>query len=271
MVQGEVNLVSLFSMQNVNKTYETITGGSIEAIRNVSFELQEGEILGIVGPSGCGKSTILRLMSGLEQPTGGKITKGEKTGKFLVGFIFQDSSLARWRTVHDNIKLPLEVLGVQKEESIRKVIDLVGLEGFEGQYPAELSGGMQRRVAIARALVHEPTVLLMDEPFTGVDEITKELLQSDLSYLTRSLGVTGVLVTHDTEEAVFLTDRILVMSQHPGTIVHEVVVPLPKAREPIVRTQKEFVDCCTLIREKLQLLHSRRGKQKQADAAVGVS
>jgi NitT/TauT family transport system ATP-binding protein len=103
MVQGEVNLVSLFSMQNVNKTYETITGGSIEAIRNVSFELQEGEILGIVGPSGCGKSTILRLMSGLEQPTGGKITKGEKTGKFLVGFIFQDSSLARWRTVHDNI------------------------------------------------------------------------------------------------------------------------------------------------------------------------
>lgn len=254
-------------MEQVCKTYETITGEKIEAIRDVSFDLQDGEILGIVGPSGCGKSTVLRLMSGLDKPSSGKITKGEKKGEFLVGFIFQDSSLARWRTVHDNIRLPLEVLGKQDEDSIKNVIELVGLEGFEKQYPAELSGGMQRRVAIARALVHHPTVLLMDEPFTGVDEITKELLQSDLNYLVRNIGVTGVLVTHDIEEAVYLCDKVLVMSQHPGTIVQEVTVPLQKSRDPIVRTQKDFVDCCTQIREKLQLLHPRGSKKTHPEVA----
>jgi NitT/TauT family transport system ATP-binding protein len=249
-------------MQHVGKSYDTITGETIEALRDVSFDLKEGEVLGIVGPSGCGKSTLLRLMTGLEPPTNGTIEKGEKTGKFLVGFIFQDSSLARWRSVYKNIRLPLEVLGIKDEASIKRVIELVGLSGFEKAYPSELSGGMQRRVAIARALVHQPTVLLMDEPFSGVDEITKEVLQSDLNYLIRTLAVTAVLVTHDIDEAVYLSDHVLVMSNRPGTIVQEVPITLPKMRDPIVRTQPDFVTCCALIRDKLQLLRPRAGLQQ---------
>ncbi len=253
----------LVSIQNVGKTYEVVTGEKIEAIHDVSFNLDDGEVLGIVGPSGCGKSTLLKLMTGLEKPSTGKVERGQKAGSFIVGFIFQDSSLARWRSVYDNIRLPLEVLGIKDESNVKKVIELVGLSGFEKQYPSELSGGMQRRVAIARALVHKPTVLLMDEPFTGVDEITKELLQTELNYLMRNLKVTAVLVTHDIEEAVYLCDNVLVMSNHPGTIIHEVNVPLPKIRDPIVRTQASFVECCTSIREKLQLLHPRANKQDQ--------
>ena len=250
---------SLFSMQQVSKSYDTITGETIEAVRDVSFELKEGEVLSIVGPSGCGKSTLLRLMTGLEPPTTGKIERGEKTGKFLVGFIFQDSSLARWRTVYKNIRLPLEVLGIKDESNIKKVIELVGLTGFEKAYPSELSGGMQRRVAIARGLVHQPTVLLMDEPFSGVDEITKEVLQTDLNYLIRTLAVTAVLVTHDIEEAVFLSDQVLVMSNRPGTIIQTATVTLPKMRDQRVRTEQEFINCSALIREKLQLTRPRAG------------
>lgn len=260
-------MAHLVSIQHVGKTYDAVTGEKIEAIQDVSFNLDDGEVLGIVGPSGCGKSTLLKLMTGLEKPSTGKIERGEKTGNFIVGFIFQESSLARWRSVYDNIRLPLEVLGKKDEGSVKKVIELVGLSGFEKQYPAELSGGMQRRVAIARALVHEPTVLLMDEPFTGVDEITKELLQTELNYLMRNLKVTAVLVTHDIEEAVYLCDNVLVMSNHPGTVIHEVSVPLPKIRDPIVRTQQPFVECCTSIREKLQLLHPRMGKHVQQSAS----
>ena len=245
---------SLFSMQHVGKTYGTITGESVEALRDVSFDLDEGEVLGIVGPSGCGKSTLLRLMTGLEPPTTGKIERVESTGKFRVGFIFQDSSLARWRTVLENVRLPLEVLGIKDETNIKKVIELVGLSGFEKAYPSELSGGMQRRVAIARALVHQPTVLLMDEPFSGVDEITKEVLQTDLNYLIRTLAVTGVLVTHDIDEAVYLSDQVLLMSTRPGTIVQKVNVALPKIRGPHVRTEPDFVNCTAQIREKLLLI-----------------
>jgi NitT/TauT family transport system ATP-binding protein len=258
---------ALVSLEHIDKIYDTITGAKVEAIKDVSFTLYEGQVLGLVGPSGCGKSTILKLLTGLEQPTGGRIVKGEKTGKFVVGFIFQDSSLARWRSVYSNIKLPLEVLGIKDEGKVDKVIDLVGLGGFEKQYPAELSGGMQRRVAIARALVHEPTVLLMDEPFTGVDEITKELLQTDLNYLIRALNVTAVLVTHDIEEAVYLCDSVLVMSNHPGTIIQQIDVPLSKIREPVMRTTPAFVECCTMIRDKLQLLHPRGREQQQQQQA----
>jgi len=245
---------SLISMQHIGKTYDTITGETVEALRDVSFDLKEEEVLGIVGPSGCGKSTLLRLMTGLEPPTNGQIQRGEKTGRFLVGFVFQDSSLARWRTVYENIRLPLEVLGRKDEGSVKKVIDLVGLSGFEKAYPSELSGGMQRRVAIARALVHQPTVLLMDEPFSGVDEITKEVLQQDLNYLIRTLAATAVFVTHDIDEAVYLSDQVLVMSNRPGTIIKTVTVNLPKVRDQSIRTQPEFVSSCAMIREKLQLL-----------------
>jgi NitT/TauT family transport system ATP-binding protein len=263
MVQEEVAMTtSLVSLKNVSKNYETLTGEIIEAIKNVSFELYQGEVLGLVGPSGCGKSTILKMISGVETPSTGTIDQRKEEGEnFIVGFIFQDSSLMRWRSVYDNIKLPLEVMGKKNVEKIAELIKTVNLTGFERAYPIELSGGMQRRVAIARALVHEPSVLLMDEPFTGVDEITKEVLQTELNFVIRKLNVTAVLVTHDIEEAVFLADRVLVISDRPGTILQEVSVPLPKMREPVIRSEKKYLDCCVAIRERLNLLHPLRTRE----------
>jgi NitT/TauT family transport system ATP-binding protein len=248
---------ALVTLKDVGKIYPSVTGDKIEAVRNISFQLNEGEVVALVGPSGCGKSTILRMIAGLEKADSGNIEEA-RPENFLIGYIFQDSSLMRWRTVYNNVKVPLEILGIKKPERVQKMIDMVGLTGFEKQYPNEISGGMQRRASIARALVHEPTVLLMDEPFTGIDEITKELLQTDLLYILSSLGVTGVLVTHDVEEAVYLSDRVMVMSAHPGTIIEEVKVPLPKLREPVMRTQVPFNECCKEIRDKLHLLTPRR-------------
>ena len=252
---------SLVTLRGVGKSYQSITGDVIEAVKDITFDLEEGEVVALVGPSGCGKSTILRMIAGLETPTVGAIEEA-RAGDFLIGYIFQDSSLMRWRTVYNNVKLPLEVLGESKPDRVQRMIDMVGLTGFERQYPNELSGGMQRRVSIARALVHEPKVLLMDEPFTGVDEITKELLQTDLLYIINSLKVTGMLVTHDVEEAAYLADRVMVMSAHPGTIIEEVKVPLPEVREPIMRTQAPFNECCKRIREKLQLLTPHRAPMR---------
>ncbi len=262
MVQEEVALTAnLVSLKNVSKNYETLTGEMIEAIKNVSFDLHSGEVLSLVGPSGCGKSTILKMISGVETPSTGTIDRDKEEGDNFVGFIFQDSSLMRWRSVYDNIKLPLEVLGRKNVEKIAELIKTVNLTGFERAYPIELSGGMQRRVAIARALVHEPNVLLMDEPFTGVDEITKEILQTELNFVIRKLKVTAVLVTHDIEEAVFLADRVLVISDRPGTILQEVNVPLPKIREPVLRSEQRYLDCCLVIRERLNLLHPLRTRE----------
>ena len=250
--------IELLRLRNVSKTYEPIKGEAVEAIREISFSLVDGEVLALVGPSGCGKSTMLRLIAGVEMPTSGNIERAGGAGnkQFLVGYVFQDSSLMRWRTVQDNIRLPLEVLGRNDARRVTEMIRLVGLTGFERAYPIELSGGMQRRVAIARALIHEPSVLLMDEPFTGVDELTKETLEAELNHLIRRIHVTGVLVTHDIEEAVYIANRVLVMSPRPGTIIEEIKVPLADRREPDMRAEKPFIDCCRVIREKLNLLHA---------------
>jgi NitT/TauT family transport system ATP-binding protein len=259
MVQEAVILGSLelVRLHNVCKTYKPIVGGPVEVLRGISLSLAESEVLAIVGPSGCGKSTLLRLVAGLEMPTSGHIERtssGNSNGQLLVGYVFQDSSLMRWRTVQNNIKLPLEILGKNDNGKVSQIIGLVGLTGFEKAYPTELSGGMQRRVAVARALVHEPSILLADEPFTGVDEITRETLESELSQLIRRLHVTCVLVTHDIEEAVYIANRVLVLSPRPGRIVREIVIPLPDKREPIMRIQEPFTNCCKVIREGLNML-----------------
>lgn len=259
MVQEEVTMASLelLRLSNVSKTYKPITGKTVEALRGISLSLADREVLALVGPSGCGKSTLLRLMAGVEMPTSGSIERTGGTGnrQFLVGYVFQDSSLMRWRTVQDNIRFPLEILGKNDDKGVSEIIRLVGLRGFERAYPIELSGGMQRRVAVARALIHKPSVLLMDEPFTGVDEMTKETLESELNHLIRRLRVTGVLVTHDIEEAVYIANRVLVMSSRPGAVIEEVNVPLPDRREPVMRIEKPFIGCCRVIRERLNLLH----------------
>ncbi len=245
-------------LENVSKHYTTVKGHEVQAVRNVSLSVQPGETVAIVGPSGCGKSTLLRLIAGVEGPSGGSIRRETAGGHFIVGYVFQDSSLMRWRTVYDNIKLPLEVTRTRDLSNVDRLIDLIGMKGFERSYPIELSGGMQRRVSIARAFVHEPSIVLMDEPFTGVDELTKEALQHELGNLIRTLHVTALLVTHDIEEAVFLSDRIFVMSPRPGAIVEEVPVNLPSARDPSVRSSLEFFAAASKVRAKLLELHAMR-------------
>ena len=247
---------SVVALDHVSKRYDTVKGTSVLAVDDVSMSVRDGETVAIVGPSGCGKSTLLRLIAGVERSDGGSIQRESPDGRFVVGYVFQDSSLMPWRTAQDNIKLPLEVLKKPNREKVRMLIDMIGMKGFEKSYPAELSGGMQRRVSIARAFVHDPSIVLMDEPLTGVDELTKEGLQNELGTMLRNLHATAMLVTHDIEEAVFLSDRILVMSPRPGRLVDEVPVNLPRNRDPSVRTELEFFKAASRVREKLLELHA---------------
>src|SRR6266850_4013100 len=249
-------MAAIVAVENVGKTYATVKGDEVVALQDISLAIQKDEAVAIVGPSGCGKSTLLRLIAGVERPTHGKIERGTRDGRFIVGYVFQDSSLMRWRTVYDNIKLPLEVTKKQNYEKIDQLIEMIGMKGFEKAYPIELSGGMQRRVSIARAFVHEPSIVLMDEPFTGVDELTKEALQHELGTMIRNLGATAMLVTHDIEEAVFLSNRIFVMSRRPGKIVEEVPVNLPADRDPSMRSDLAFFDAAKKVREKLLAMHA---------------
>ncbi len=251
-------MASVVVLENVGKRYTTVKGKEIHAVKDVSLSVQTGETVGIVGPSGCGKSTLLRLIAGVERPSSGSIHREAAGGHFIVGYVFQDSSLMRWRTVYDNIKLPLEVVKKRDLGNVDRLIDLIGMKGFERSYPIELSGGMQRRVSIARAFVHEPSIILMDEPFTGVDELTKEALQTELGNLIRTLRATALLVTHDIEEAVFLSDRIFVMSPRPGAIVEEIPVNLPAVRDASTRSNLEFVAAAGRVRAKLLELHAMR-------------
>ena len=249
-------MAAVVSLSGVEKHYETVKGARIQALRDVSMAVQREETVAIVGPSGCGKSTLLRLIAGVEKPTGGTIDREASADGFVVGYVFQESSLMPWRTVYDNIKLPLEVVKTKSPEMIDKLIDMIGMRGFERSYPIELSGGMQRRVSIARAFVHQPLIVLMDEPLTGVDELTKEALQNELGRMIRELHATALLVTHDIEEAVFLSDRILVMSARPGTLVEEVRVNLPRERDPAMRSDLEFFSAASRVREKLLAMHA---------------
>lgn len=245
----------VMTLHGVSKSYKSVSGKIILAIQNISFSVPRGEVVALVGPSGCGKSTLLRLIAGVEKQTEGTIEREEYDGKFSVGYIFQESSLARWRNVYNNIKLPLEIVQagkVQDTKRIDELIQMMGLKDFDKVYPKELSGGMQRRVSIARALVHNPTLLLMDEPFTGVDELTKETLQEELMNLIRRLDVTGVLVTHDIEEAVYLSDIIMVMSSRPGRILDAIKVELPKNRDSSIRMNELFFDYARKVRSTLR-------------------
>jgi NitT/TauT family transport system ATP-binding protein len=256
VVQGKLDVSDVVVVENVTKHYTTVRGADVQALREVSLTIRSEEIVAIVGPSGCGKSTLLRMIAGVEKPTTGTIERQTRDGRFVVGYVFQDSSLMRWRTVYDNIKLPLEVVKNRDHSNVDTLIEMVGVKGFEKSYPIELSGGMQRRVSIARAFVHNPTIILMDEPFTGVDELTKEALQDELRRLVKRLSATVMLVTHDIEEAVYLSDRVFVMSPRPGALVAEVPVELPAEREPSVRSELAFFTAASTVREKLLAMHA---------------
>ena len=224
-------------IRNVSKRYQLENGGTFTAVSRANFTVEAGEFVSIVGPSGCGKSTILRLIVGLDSDYEGEILLENKpvTGTSLTrGIVFQDHRLLPWLTLKENIALALSAAAGTAEEKEQKVADhiaLVGLNGFEKSYPHQLSGGMAQRAAIARALAPEPEILLMDEPLGALDAITRMRLQEELQRIWRVEGVGMVMVTHDVEEAIFLSNKIIVMNTKPGRIVAEIKVDLPEPRD----------------------------------------
>lgn len=222
-------------VDDVVKRFET-PDGPVVAVDHMSLTVGEGEFVSIIGPSGCGKSTLFNLVGGLLPVTGGRIEiAGEEVrGPHpAIGMVFQEDATFPWRTVLENVAFPLEILGVPKLERLEKArhfVSLVGLDGFEKRYPAELSGGMRQRVSIARTLAHEPKLLLMDEPFASLDDQTRLLLGDKVTQIQQQLGQTILLITHNITEAVQLSDRVLIMTYRPGRTKRVAVIDLPRPR-----------------------------------------
>ena len=238
----------------------TTERGTVTALENVDLSIARGSFLTLLGPSGCGKSTLLRVMADLIEPTGGKITVlGDvpATARLNreIGFVFQDAALLPWRNVLDNVTLPLQVGGgkaLPGARAPRDLIDLVGLAGWESAFPHELSGGMRQRVAIARALVSGPRLLLMDEPFGALDEITRDRLNEELLQVWESTGTTIVFVTHSIYEAAFLGQQVLLLAARPGRVRELVPVTLPTPRRLAMRETQEFVTLAGTLRRVLE-------------------
>jgi NitT/TauT family transport system ATP-binding protein len=230
--------------QSVGVTYE----GAIAALSEIGLEIMPGQFVSIIGPSGCGKSTLLRLLAGLIEPTQGLVTVDgraprEARRSARLSFVFQDATLLPWRSVRGNVELPLELQHAprrQRDDPVSRVLNMVGLSDFERQYPDQLSGGMRMRASLARALVTEPSLLLLDEPFGSLDDITRQLLNEELAALWSLHRWTGIFVTHNIAEAVFLSERILVMSARPGRIVADLTIRLESPRKQDVRAHSEF-------------------------------
>jgi len=241
----------LLHVQGLAKSYRQMEGGSTRAIDEISFDVERGEFVSLVGPSGCGKTTLLMCVAGLNTPDSGKVRVNDESingpPRNLV-LIFQDynKSLFAWRSVLGNVLFGLEVRGrvsAGARERARQLIELVGLAGFERHYPWELSGGMQQRVAIARALAYEPEILLMDEPFGSVDALTRLELEDTLLAIWKDVGTTILLVTHDIEEALYLSDRIYVLSRRPSRITQSLGVTLGRPRNQLTtRADAKFIE-----------------------------
>jgi len=227
--------------------------GGLRALRGVSFSVCPSQFVCILGPSGSGKSTLLRILAGVLSPTSGQVRFSGGTPK--IGFVFQQSNLMPWRTVLENITLPLEVEGMSREEGYpraKELIDLVGLQGFENTWPRELSGGMAQRVAIARALVHDPDLLLLDEPFGSLDALTRERMGSELLQIWQVRQKTVLMVTHSISEALFLSDEVLVLTQRPGCIKLQMKVDLPRPRTDDMRYTAEFGKLARQLKEAIE-------------------
>ena len=224
--------------------------GDVDALASVSFTIQPREFICVLGPSGSGKSTLLRILAGLLKPTSGSFTFAG--GKPKIGMVFQQSNLMPWRTAVENITLPLELQGVPREETRRRakeLIDLVELQGFEASWPRDLSGGMAQRVAIARALIHDPDILLLDEPFGSLDALTRERMWTELSRIWQMRQKTVLMVTHSIGESLFLADRVLVLSQRPGKVKLDLAVDLPRPRADEMRYTAHFGKLARRLKE----------------------
>jgi NitT/TauT family transport system ATP-binding protein len=232
---------------NVTKTFNT-AGQPVPAVKDVSFQFRKGDLISLLGPSGCGKTTVLKMMGGLIPATSGLL---ELDGKAInapfpgVGVAFQAPTLMPWRSVLGNVLFPMEVLGkndVRAKARAREILKLVGLEGFENAYPRQLSGGMQQRVALCRAIIHEPSILLMDEPFGALDELTRLEMNDLLLDLRRVTGATVLFVTHSISEAIYLSDQVVVFSRRPAVIAKELAINIPYPRSSKTRFLPEFTD-----------------------------
>jgi NitT/TauT family transport system ATP-binding protein len=242
---GDNTRPPLIRMLGVAKSYRS-ADGEVESLKPLEFDIHEGEFLSVVGPSGCGKSTLLKLVGGLLPPTRGSI---EIAGTRVdgpagsIGIVFQSHVLLAWRTVLENIMLQVEVRKLPHEaglERARALVEMVGLRGFENKYPWQLSGGMQQRASICRALVHDPSILLMDEPFGALDAMTREKMNLELQRIWSAARKTVLLITHSIPESIFLSDRVLVMTERPGSIAAIYDVPLPRPRTLAMMSGAEF-------------------------------
>jgi NitT/TauT family transport system ATP-binding protein len=233
-------------MRGVTKVYRR---GRTEhlAISDASFDVMPGELVSLVGPSGCGKSTLLKILAGLHPHDGGELRIGTAQHSFDpsrdVGMVFQAPLLLKWRRILENVLLPAEILGLpagEARERAKGLLALVGLTGYEDKYPYELSGGMQQRAAIARALVHDPKLVLMDEPFGALDALTREVMQTEILRIWAETHKTVVFVTHSIDEAVLLSDRVIVMSARPGKVIEDLRIDLPRPRGAESRSLPQF-------------------------------
>jgi len=233
-------------MIEIKKVWREYNNGkSVSAIENVSLNIKKGEIVSIIGPSGCGKTTLLKVIAGLLKPTKGNVELNHKH----LSMMFQKSILFKWKTVKENIQLPFDIKKIKKDVS--NAIELVGLKGFENSYPSELSGGMQQRVALARALVTEPELLLMDEPFGALDEMKRNELNLELLRIWKETKTTMAIVTHSINEAVFLSDKVVILSDRPGKVKEIVEIKLPRPRRLEQKESLEFQRYVRWIRERL--------------------
>lgn len=243
-------------IKNVGMTYGNDTASPTQALQSINFDIYEGEFISLLGPSGCGKSTLLRIIADLLHPTEGEVVIGGRTPREVrldkeYGMVFQSPVLYDWRTVRKNVCLPLELMGMSRKEQRERadaMLELVGLQDYATHYPYQLSGGMQQRVGIARALALDPKILLMDEPFSALDEFTREKLNEDLLEIWQATHKTVIFVTHNIQEAIFLSDRVCVLSPHPGRLSAVVDVTLSRPRRSEQRFSQECQDLVSYTR-----------------------
>jgi NitT/TauT family transport system ATP-binding protein len=267
--------MAFIEIDAVEKTYET-DDADIPALASATLQIADGEFVSLVGPSGCGKSTLLRILGGLIPPSTGQVRiAGQPVTepRADVSIVFQSSVMLPWRNIIDNVMLPVDVAGKRRSayrDRALALLELVGLGGFADRNPWQLSGGMQQRAAICRALMLEPRILLMDEPFGALDAITRDEMGVELLRIWAEVGATVLFITHSIPEAVFLSDRVLVMSARPGRIEQELTVGLPRPRSLDAFADPAFIELTTRIRSLVEAAHGREGGRERTGAVAGV-